>query len=68
MSVEERELDGTTTLYDEVDVGGDRIERLMTEIFGSHWAEVTVGPLTLLRVSAALTLDGGLEPFAGLMK
>jgi hypothetical protein len=45
VSVEERELDGTTTLYDEVDVGGDRIERLMTEIFGSHWAEVTVGPL-----------------------
>lgn len=41
----ERELDGTTTEYDEVSVAGDRIERLMTEIFSEHWAAITAGPL-----------------------
>ncbi len=41
----EQELDGTTTEYDEIPVDGDRIERLMVEIFNEHWAAVTVGPL-----------------------
>lgn len=26
-------------------VDGDRIERLLIEIFGTHWADITVGPL-----------------------
>jgi len=42
--VVERELDGTVTEYDELSVDGDRIERLMSEIFTDHWARVTVGP------------------------
>lgn len=41
----ERELDGTTTTYDEVPVEGDRIERLLTELFTRHWQAITVGPL-----------------------
>src|SRR5947208_3473320 len=40
-----RELDGTVTTYDEVDVDGDRVERLLTELFSEHWAAITVGPL-----------------------
>jgi hypothetical protein len=28
-----------------VDVAGDRVERLMTEILDRHWRDVTVGPL-----------------------
>ena len=40
-----RELDGTVTTYDEVDVDGDRVERLLTELFTEHWAAITVGPL-----------------------
>ena len=42
---EERELDGTTTRYDEVSVLGDTVERLMRELFSEHWAGITVGPL-----------------------
>ena len=42
---EERELDGTTTRYEEVPVAGDTVERLMTELFKEHWAGITVGPL-----------------------
>jgi hypothetical protein len=41
----ERELDGSVTEYHEVPVDGDRIERLMTELFTEHWAAITVGPL-----------------------
>ena len=41
-----QEMDGSRTVYDEVDVTGDRVERLMTEIFTEHWAAVTVGPIT----------------------
>lgn len=41
----ERGLDGATTTYDEVPVGGDGVERLLTEIFRDHWAEITAGPL-----------------------
>jgi hypothetical protein len=41
----ERELDGTVTEYFEVDVAGDRVERLLTELFTEHWAGLTVGPL-----------------------
>src|SRR2546430_1505148 len=40
-----RELGGRTTAYDDVDVRGDRIERLLTELFTEHWATLTVGPL-----------------------
>jgi hypothetical protein len=38
-------MDGSRTVYDEIDVAGDRIERLMTELFTEHWAAVTVGPI-----------------------
>ncbi len=33
------------TEYFEVDVSGDRVERLLMELFGEHWARVTVGPV-----------------------
>ncbi len=36
-------MDDTT--YFDVSVEGDRIERLLTELFTEHWAEITVGPL-----------------------
>ena len=39
-----RELDGTVTTYDGVDVEGDGVERLLTELFTEHWPAVTVGP------------------------
>jgi hypothetical protein len=41
----ERELDGTVTEYFDVDVRGDRVERLLTELFTQHWRGLTVGPL-----------------------
>ena len=41
----ERDLGGTTTEYYDVDARGDRIERLLTELFTEHWARLTVGPL-----------------------
>ncbi len=39
------ELDGTTTEYHGVPVGGDRIERLLRELFTDHWARIAVGPI-----------------------
>lgn len=44
-STVEREVDGSTIEYFGLDVRGDRIERLMTELFREHWAHLTVGPL-----------------------
>lgn len=41
----EREIDGTTIEYFDVDVAGDRVEQLMTELFTRCWADITVGPL-----------------------
>lgn len=41
----ERETDGTLTEYDEVPVDGDRVERLMTELFRDHWHAILVGPV-----------------------
>jgi hypothetical protein len=43
--ITEHGLDGTTTKYDEIDVAGDRVQRLLTEIFTDHWAEVFAGPI-----------------------
>jgi hypothetical protein len=40
-----RELDGTTTEYDDIAVAGDHIARLLTELLSAHWREITVGPL-----------------------
>jgi hypothetical protein len=45
MATIEREADGSTTTYFEVAVAGDHVERLMREIFGDHWAQVTAGPI-----------------------
>jgi hypothetical protein len=39
------EADGTTTRYAEVTVTGDTVERLLTEVFGSHWTLVAAGPV-----------------------
>ncbi|PYN21278.1 MAG: hypothetical protein DMD99_20210 [Candidatus Rokuibacteriota bacterium] len=41
----ERDLDGTTTEYHDMAVEGDGVERLLTELFTEHWAQLTVGPL-----------------------
>jgi hypothetical protein len=40
-----REPDGDATEYAEVSVTGDAVERLMLEVFGEHWAEITAGPV-----------------------
>ena len=37
--------DGTTTAYWDVPVAGDRVERLLSELFGEHWETLTVGPI-----------------------
>jgi hypothetical protein len=37
--------DGSVTDYDEVAVGGDVVERLLTEVFSQHWAEISAGPV-----------------------
>jgi len=41
----ERDVDGSSTEYFDLDVRGDRVERLMREIFAVHWERVSVGPL-----------------------
>lgn len=41
----ERGPDGSVTEYDEVPVAGDRVERLLTELFTLHWAEIFAGPV-----------------------
>ena len=41
-----RELDGSLTRYDDVPVEGDTVARLLAELFGTHWAEVSVGPVS----------------------
>jgi hypothetical protein len=41
----EHEIDGTTVEYEDIPVEGDRIERLLTELFTEHWARITVGPV-----------------------
>jgi hypothetical protein len=41
----EREPDGTTIEYDEIPVDGDRVERLLRELFTDHWSAITVGPI-----------------------
>jgi hypothetical protein len=41
----ERGADGGVTEYDEIAVHGDTVERLLTEVFGEHWADVFAGPV-----------------------
>jgi hypothetical protein len=41
----DQELDGSSTEYSDIPVAGAHIERLMTELFTEHWAQLTVGPL-----------------------
>jgi hypothetical protein len=41
----ERDADGSLTVYDAVSVDGDRIERLLTEIFTDHWRRIFAGPV-----------------------
>ena len=41
----EREADGSLTEYDDIAVEGDRVQRLLTEIFSEHWAHVFAGPV-----------------------
>ena len=40
-----REPDGSLTEYSDVSVAGDTVERLMTEVFGEHWAAISAGPI-----------------------
>ena len=40
-----REPDGSVTEYSDVAVAGDTVERLMTEVFGEHWAAISAGPV-----------------------
>src|SRR5688572_17500073 len=39
------DADGTTTRYAEVAVIGHTVERLLTEVFGTHWPLVAAGPV-----------------------
>jgi hypothetical protein len=68
-----REIDGTVTSYAEVPVTGDTVERLLTEVFRDHWAEIFAGPIvegaayeirftsppTLSTLDGYLTVDTG---------
>jgi hypothetical protein len=40
-----READGSVTRYDDVPVAGDTVARLLRELFGTHWADITFGPI-----------------------
>ena len=40
-----RELDGSLTRYDAVAAAGDTVERLLTEVFRDHWAQIVAGPV-----------------------
>jgi hypothetical protein len=40
-----REPDGSVTEYTDVAVTGDTVERLLTEVFGEHWAAISAGPV-----------------------
>jgi hypothetical protein len=40
-----RGADGTLTRYTSVPVAGDTVERLLTEVFGTHWAAISAGPV-----------------------
>jgi len=40
-----REPDGSLTEYSDVSVAGDTVERLLIEVFGEHWAAISVGPI-----------------------
>lgn len=42
---EERGADGTVTAFHEVSVEGDRVERLLTELFTKHWRDIFAGPV-----------------------
>jgi hypothetical protein len=57
-----REPDGSVTEYTEIAVAGDTVERLMREVFGEHWAGISVGPIVdgaayEIRFTAAPTLS-----------
>jgi hypothetical protein len=68
-----READGSITQYADVAVTGDIVERLMTEVFRDHWAEIFAGPIiegaayeirftappTLSMLDGYLTVDTG---------
>src|SRR5688572_32395164 len=41
----ERGADGSVTAFHAVPVDGDQVERLLTELFSSHWQDVFVGPV-----------------------
>ena len=41
----ERGGNGSVTAYDEVSVEGDRVERLLTELFTKHWPDIFAGPV-----------------------
>jgi len=58
----EKDIDGTTTEYDEVPIDGDRVERLLRELLTQHWAHISFGPIIQgaaweIRFTAAPTLS-----------
>jgi hypothetical protein len=73
----ERGADGVMTEYGDVAVAGDRVERLLTELFTEHWDKLTVGPLiegaayeirfaarpTVTTLDGYLTVDTGVWHF-----
>ena len=58
----------SVTEYDEISVGGDVVERLLTEVFTEHWAEIYAGPAYEIRFTAkpaVSMLDGYLTVDVG---
>jgi len=41
----EQGADGSVTAFDDVSVEGDRVERLLTELFTKHWRNIFAGPV-----------------------
>ncbi len=41
----EQEPDGSVTAYDDIPVDGDRVERLLVEVFTRYWDRITLGPV-----------------------
>jgi len=41
----EQGADGSVTTFDEVSVEGDRVERLLIELFTKHWRDIFAGPV-----------------------
>jgi len=45
MRTPERDPGDSGTEYDDIAIQGDVVERLLTELFTGHWAEISAGPV-----------------------